>query len=142
MKVSAQRARMDKPTTPYLLDTHTFIWWITDSPQLSRHARDVIANPNHRIILSAVSAWEIAIKTSLDRLREVGDPEISVPFHAQRNGFEVCAFSLEAALRVFKLPPIHQDPFDRALIAHASVLSAVILSADSALREYSIKVEW
>ena len=126
----------------FLLDTSTFIWWITDSEKLSLKAREMIQNQNHEIILSAISAWEISIKVGLGRLKEVGDPEITIPFHAKRNSFKLADFPMIAALKLHHLPLIHQDPFDRALIVHASVLEAALITPDPEIRKYDLSVVW
>lgn len=126
----------------YLLDTHVFIWWITDSPKLSKKASDVIASSANRILLSSISGWEISIKAQLGRIAEVGDPVLSVPFHAKRNSFEIIDFSLEDALSVYNLEQVHQDPFDRALISQARNLQVPIISGDRIFERYPIELVW
>lgn len=126
----------------YLLDTNVFIWWITDAGCLSQTAEETIANPENNIFLSAISGWEIAIKAALGRLEQVGDPELSVPFHAKRNSFKILEFSIAAALRIFNLPRIHQDPFDRALISQAQVLNIPLITSDANIKKYDLECVW
>ena len=126
----------------FLLDTHTFLWWITDSLRLSAKVRQIMQDADNKIFLSAVSGWEIAIKAALGKLKEVGDPELSVTFHAERNNIVMKDFPMQAALRIFKLPPIHQDPFDRALIAHAQMLEVPIITSDPTIKKYKHEVIW
>ena len=125
-----------------LLDTHAFLWWVNDDPQLSRQARRIIAASSNQIFLSAASAWEIAIKTALGRLMIAADPEEFVPEQMRMNGFEPMPIDLRHALQVGSLPAHHGDPFDRILIAQAAVEECTILSADPEIRRYSVRVAW
>jgi PIN domain nuclease of toxin-antitoxin system len=126
----------------FLIDTSVFLWWIVDSDRLSRKAHEVISDPKNVIVLSAVSGWEISIKAKLGRLKEVGDPELSVPFQAKRNSFAIHDFPMAAALKVFSLPDVHQDPFDRALVAHAKLLEIPIVTPDKVISRYDVEIVW
>ncbi len=123
----------------YLLDTHVFIWWITADPKLSKKATSLIASTENEILISAVTAWEIAIKASLGRLNETGNPESTVPMHIQKNNFQVLDISVKAALGVFSLPTIHSDPFDRLLVSQAKVEKVPIISIDDLFDRYGIE---
>ena len=125
-----------------LLDTHAFLWWVSDDPLLSPAARDAIANPDNEVCFSAASAWEMAIKASLGRLEVPGDFERFVTDQVARNGFTVLPVALHHALRVHSLPPHHRDPFDRILVAQALVESMPIVTADAGLRRYGPDVIW
>jgi PIN domain nuclease of toxin-antitoxin system len=125
-----------------LLDTHAFLWWIENDPRLSTRAREIIADDGNDIILSAVSAWEIAIKASLGRFAMRGDLAAFVNSHVTANGFEVLPLLIDHALRVASLPDHHRDPFDRALVAQAQVEDVALLSADRAISRYAVKVLW
>jgi PIN domain nuclease of toxin-antitoxin system len=118
-----------------LLDTHALIWW--DSGKLPRAAVRRIAAAEV-VFVSAVVAWEIAIKSSLGRV------VAKVPVEAVLDdyGFRELAVSIRHADAVRSLPPHHRDPFDRLLIAQALVENLVIVSADRALRKYSAPVVW
>ncbi|HVA67692.1 MAG TPA: type II toxin-antitoxin system VapC family toxin, partial [Candidatus Binataceae bacterium] len=83
-----------------LLDTHAFLWWVSDDPRVSRRARRIIADSSNQILLSAASAWEIAIKTALGRLMIASDPEEFVPEQMRMNGFEPLPIELRHALHV------------------------------------------
>ena len=100
-----------------LLDTHTFLWWITDSPELSQSARNAIGDSTNELSLSAASGWEIAIKTKLGRLGIAGDPEKLIPEQMALNAIDGLPVQMSHALHVFQLPDLHRDPFDRILIA-------------------------
>lgn len=126
----------------FLLDTHTFIWWLTENKKLSMSVIELIKNPNNQIIFSSISAWEIIIKSKLGKLTEIGDPSITIPFHVARNNFTNRPFSIEGALNIYKLPNLHNDPFDRALISEAQILNIPIITNDSLIRGYDVGVVW
>lgn len=125
-----------------LLDTHTFLWWITDSPRLSEHARQLIAHGDNEVLFSAASGWEIAIKTGLGRLSLPDDAERFITEQLARNSFLVLPIQLSHALRVMALPDHHRDPFDRLLVAQAQVENLPILSSDPQIVRYDVEVIW
>ena len=101
------------------LDTHTFLWWNLDAPQLSPRCRELIGDGGNDIYLSAASAWEIAIKAQLGILTLPDTPELYVPTRIASNRFHVLPILMEHALRTFALPVHHRDPFDRILVAQS-----------------------
>ena len=125
-----------------LLDTHTFLWWITDDRQLSASARDFIRDKNNDLLLSSASAWEIAIKTSLGKLPLPESPEVFIPRHMRINQFRPLPISVDHALAVSALPHHHRDPFDRLLVAQAQMENIPLLSADPILRSYAVQILW
>ncbi len=125
-----------------LLDTHTFLWWIIDSDRLSRRARSLISSGNNEIFFSAVSGWEIAVKAELGRIKLPSAPEQFVPQQISENAFQVLPLQLRHALRVFSLPSVHRDPFDRMLVAQAETEHMPLLSGDSHFHGYPVKVVW
>lgn len=125
-----------------LLDTHTFLWWNMDDPQLSPIARAFIADGQNELFLSAASAWEIAIKYGLGRLRLPESPERYVAERLAHYGFHGLPVQLSHALHVTNLPPIHQDPFDRLLIAQGQLESIPILTGDAVIRQYDVDTFW
>ncbi len=126
----------------YLLDTHTFLWWITDDPRLSPRVRAIIREPAHEVVFSAASAWELAIKAQLGRIHVSGDLATFVPQQLAANGFAQLAVEVRHALRVAALPPLHRDPFDRILVAQASLDDLPLLSRDPAIAQYGVPVVW
>ncbi len=72
-----------------LLDTCTFLWVITDDPALSGRTRDLVTDPAQRVFLSSVSAWEIAVKFALGRLRLDGAPAELIPAERERHGIDL-----------------------------------------------------
>jgi len=109
---------------------------------MSTRAREIIADDGNEIVLSAVSAWEIAIKAGLVRFAMRGDIAAFVNLHVTANGFEVLPLLIDHALRVASLPDHHRDPFDRALVAQAQVEGLALLTADRAISHYSVKILW
>ena len=125
-----------------LLDTHTFLWWVNDDPRLSTHCRSIISNGANEILFSAVSAWEIAVKASIGRLVLPDKTEAYILDQLSRNRFDVLSIDLTHALRVSLLPDHHKDPFDRMLVAQAQVERVPILTADSQIARYPVRVSW
>lgn len=125
-----------------LLDTHTFLWWNLDSPQLSNAAREFIGNGRNQIYLSAASAWEIAIKYAKGRLTLPEVPEAYVAGRLQRHNFLVLPIHISHALQVAHLPDIHADPFDRLLIAQSQIEKLPLLTADSFIPQYQVETIW
>lgn len=126
----------------YLLDTHTFLWWNMDDAQLSSLARELIANGNNEIFLSAASAWEIAIKTARGRLTLPEDPTRYVSNRLSLHGFQALPVQIHHAVQVYKLPLHHTDPFDRLLIAQSQIESMSMISVDIEIRKYEVEVIW
>jgi len=125
-----------------LLDTHTFLWWNLDAPQLSSVAREFIATGGNEIFLSAASAWEIAIKTAKGRLTLPEPPDQYVAERMRLHHFSALPIELSHALEVYRLPDIHQDPFDRLLIAQSQLEKMPLLTADSEINRYQVEVIW
>ena len=125
-----------------LLDTHAFLWWIGDDPRLPAKARRLISRGRNEVFLSAASAWELAIKTALGRLRLAENLEEFVTRHIAVNGFHVLPVHLRHALHVATLPDHHADPFDRILVAQARVEKLVLVSGDERIGRYPVPVAW
>lgn len=125
-----------------LLDTHTFLWWNMDAPQLSAVAREFIAAAGNEIFLSAASAWEIAIKAANGRLMLPEPPHQYVADRMRLHRFSALPVELSHALEVYRLPAIHQDPFDRLLIAQSLLDGISILSMDPEIGRYPVDLIW
>lgn len=119
-----------------LLDTHVALWAITDSPRLSPRARELILAPRGVVWISAATVWEIAIKHSLG----CGDMPVSgtdAVGYFRGAGYQFLAIEPEHAAAVETLPPHHQDPFDRLLVAQALTEPMRLLTHDAMLARYS-----
>lgn len=125
---------------PVLLDTHAFLWWCEDSPELSAKARRVIASED--CFVSLASFWEIAIKISLQKLRVPGLPDRYLADQMSLNGFEQLEISFRQVLRCASMEHHHRDPFDRLLIAQAQEESLPIVSRDPSFDAYGIRRIW
>ena len=119
-----------------LLDTHMLLWWLADDSRLPKRARTLMADPTNRLTVSAVTAWEIAIKQALGKVTIDGNLEQAV--HEQ--GFAVLPVSLPHAAETLMLPTIHRDPFDRMLVAQARVESLPLLTVDPHILQYPANV--
>lgn len=125
-----------------LLDTHAFLWWIADDPRLAPSARAMVADPANELFLSAASGWEISIKCRIGKLSLGEAPEIFVSRHLTANAIQPFPVRMEHALRVFSLPPLHRDPFDRLLVAQSQLEGMPLVTADPLLSQYGIEVRW
>ncbi|HOC01036.1 MAG TPA: type II toxin-antitoxin system VapC family toxin [Verrucomicrobiota bacterium] len=119
-----------------LLDTQALLWWLGDSAQLSEAARSAIGDGNNGVFVSAASAWEMEIKRALGKLRT---PENLEETLTQERFVELpVRFAHTAALRA--LPGLHRDPFDRLLIAQATVEGLTIVTSDRTFARYQVPV--
>lgn len=125
-----------------LLDTCTFLWAALDAPELSAAARDVLKRPESELYLSVVSGWEIALKSAAGRLRLPEPPHLYVPSRREAYGIEALALGEESALRVARLAPLHNDPFDRMLVCQAIVHGMAIVTPDEQIAQYAVRVVW
>ncbi|MEW6726926.1 MAG: type II toxin-antitoxin system VapC family toxin [Bacillota bacterium] len=125
-----------------LLDTHAFLWWIADDSRLSSKARSIISNGNNTLFLSAASGWEMTIKTRLGKLELPDDFKEFIAEQLVINGIDSLPVQMRHALHIHTLPPLHQDPFDRMLIAQAQLEDLPILTADPQIAQYRVEVLW
>lgn len=125
-----------------LLDTHTFIWWLNDNPLLSESARTAIASERNDCFISIASCWEMAIKSSLGKLRLSKPLERFIPEELTANDFQLLKIEFRHVAKVETLPFHHRDPFDRLLVAQALTEKMAIISIDTVLSEYGVKRIW
>lgn len=125
-----------------LLDTHAFLWWIADDPQLSLRARQIMEAADTEPFLSAVSGWEIAIKSRLGKLKLPADLQGFVVEQLRVNAIQVLPIQMAHALHVFTLPDHHCDPFDRMLVAQSQLERLPILTSDPQIAQYPVATIW
>ena len=118
-----------------LLDTHLLLWAAGEPKRLSKQARTLIDNPDNELLFSAASLWEVAIK------RGVGREDFKVDARLLRrglldNGYSELPIISDHVVATESLPPIHKDPFDRVLVAQATVEGVTLLTIDSIVAHY------
>jgi PIN domain nuclease of toxin-antitoxin system len=124
----------------YLIDTHILLWWLFNDPKLTPECQDIIRNPDNRILVSSVSAWEIATKYRIGKLPEAKQivEEYSQILH--RAKFIELAVTSAHALRAGSLPITHRDPFDRMIMAQAELENLPVITYDEAFQTGLIQV--
>lgn len=118
-----------------LLDTHVLLWALDDDPSLSPAARAAITDGRNVVFVSAATAWEIAIKRALGKLRAPTDDYLQ---ELERHHFTPLDITTEHALAVESLPPYHADPFDRILVAQSQVEKLTLVTRDVRLLAYAV----
>jgi PIN domain nuclease of toxin-antitoxin system len=119
----------------FLLDTHLLLWAAGDPKRLSTKARKLINEPANELFFSAASLWEIAIKSGLSR----HDFKVNARLLRRGlldNGYSELPIGSEHAVATDSLPPIHKDPFDRMLVAQATVEGITLLTSDAVVAQY------
>jgi PIN domain nuclease of toxin-antitoxin system len=125
-----------------LVDTCVFLWLAADASELSTAAKAVCVDPENDVYLSAISAWEIAIKFRLGRLPLPVPPHEFVASRREWMGLERLDLDEASAAHTHLLPELHRDPFDRALIAQAIVNGLTLATPDPLVRAYPVPTLW
>ena len=125
-----------------LLDTCTFLWLVTDAPDLSETAKAAYLEASNEVFLSSVSCWEIAVKYALKRLSLPDSPDKFIP--KLRDNHHIDSLSLDEAsvLHSVRLPLLHKDPFDRMLVSQALCHGFTILTPDPLILKYPVRTYW
>jgi PIN domain nuclease of toxin-antitoxin system len=121
-----------------LLDTHAALWFLRGDERLGESAAQHLLDETNRVLLSAAVVWEVAIKRSLGKL-VVPEEYLSLLLGA---GVQALPVSVEHAAAVAGLPWHHRDPFDRMLVAQASIEHAALVSCNDALSAYGVTLIW
>lgn len=119
-----------------LLDTHILLWWLADDPALPVPAGEAVADPDADVVVSAATAWEIAIKKASGRLEAPDDLVDAL----EANEFDTLPLTVDHALAAGALPPHHADPFDRMLIAQARAEGLTLVSVDQRFTRYDVSL--
>lgn len=117
-----------------LLDTHILLWWLAEDPALPAPAGEAIANPDTTVMVSAATAWEIAIKRAAGRIDAPDDLLDAL----RANDFDTLAITASHALAAGDLPAHHSDPFDRMLVAQARAEGLTLVSVDGRFSDYDV----
>jgi PIN domain nuclease of toxin-antitoxin system len=118
-----------------LLDTHILLWWLSASLRLPKNIRAVLTE-SAEVCVSAATAWEISIKVAARKLEFRGDVEEQVAV----NNFSPLPITIEHAVLASKLPRHHADPFDRMLVAQATIESLTLVTTDPQLALYGVPI--
>jgi len=131
----------------YLLDTHTFLWALTDERKLSTSARNIIEDVNNEIFVNAVSFWEVSLKQALGKIDITGFLPEELPGLAIKSGFSLSPLLPDVAATYHRLPLFdqHKDPFDKMLIWQAIKQELTLISKDRNMTQYKsagLKLLW
>lgn len=122
-----------------LLDTHTWLWMLSEPERLSTASREMLASADTAVHVSAASAWEIGIKHALGKLPLPAPPEDLVPFWLQRSNAAALPIDISHVLAAAALPRHHRDPFDRVLIAQSQIERLPLMTADPQFDAYEVE---
>ncbi|MFN0122251.1 MAG: type II toxin-antitoxin system VapC family toxin [Blastocatellia bacterium] len=125
-----------------LLDTHTFIWFVFNAPELPQATRDLLEEPSSELYFSHASIWEMAIKVSIGKLHFAANVADLATTQAQKDDIELLPIQLPHLKLIESLPLHHKDPFDRLLIAQTLVEGFAIVSIDAAFDAYGVNRIW
>jgi PIN domain nuclease of toxin-antitoxin system len=125
-----------------LLDTHTFLWAISNDSQLSTRVTQEIIDPANEVFVSVASSWEIAIKYFLGKLRLPQPPDQYLAPQRSMAGFELLVVDEPEVCQVHRLPTVHRAPFDRLLIAQANCYGMTLATNDSVFVHYPVRTLW
>ena len=126
----------------YLLDTFTFLLWISNSESLPTRVLEAIRSPDNSIFLSIISAREMQIKSQIGRLDLSAKVLDIVKSQNKENGIEVLPISLSHLTALTQLPNYHGDPFDYLLISQALIEDMTIITKDPLITQYPVKTFW
>ena len=124
------------------MDTHAFLWFVLDDKRISTKAKSIIEDSKNEIYFSAASAWEMAIKTKLSRLKFKGELGSFIIEQLSTNSFVPLSITISHSLYTEQLPQIHKDPFDRIIIAQSKLEDLPLISTDKKIRKYPTTVVW
>lgn len=125
-----------------LLDTHTLLWWILEDRALTPAAQEIISEAANSILVSAASAWELAIKFRAGKLPTAADLVAAFSSAVEEEGFYLLPIFADQAIRAGMLPGPHKDPFDRLLIAQSQAENVPIISNDPVFDHYGVQRLW
>jgi PIN domain nuclease of toxin-antitoxin system len=123
-----------------LLDTHAFLWYITDDDHLSRDAAEAIRQETNEVYLSVVSMWEVLAKHQLGKLQLPAPADLYLQDQRHRHGILSLAFEEPALLHLLRLPLHHRDPFDRMLICQALQHQLSVITVDEQFSRYPVSI--
>lgn len=126
----------------YLLDTHTFVWFVLNDPGLSSNALAAMRDPESDLLISPASYWEMAIKISTGKMTLIKPLIEFMDEHLSINEIEILPVAVRHADRVSRMPFYHKDPFDRLIAAQSLVEALPVISVDSMFDQYGVTRVW
>lgn len=127
----------------FLLDTAVFLRMVTGEVSRVPHGvRTILEDKKNDLLLSVVSAWEIAIKYSIKKLHFVKNPELWLPDMVEALGLDMLPVQTAHVLAVSELPFAHRDPFDRLLAVQARIEDYTFITPDPIFKEYDVRTLW
>ena len=126
----------------YLLDTCIFLWWSLNPELLSDRILNIISDQTNKIYVSSASCWEIVIKYNINRLEIPTSPDTFIIDEIQENSFSVLPITPPHVFELLNLPDIHNDPFDRILIAQSKNERLSFLTNDKIIQRYRVDTIW
>ncbi len=124
----------------YLIDTHILLWWLFDDPKLGESVRILLRDPTNSLLVSAATAWEIATKYRIGKLPEAQSLIEDYPAILAEARFIELPVTAAHALKAGSLPIAHRDPFDRMLLAQATLEFLPLISYDPIFHGQGISV--
>jgi len=122
-----------------LLDSHTFLWWISDDQRLSTTAGAALDDAGNELFFSAIAGYEISYKQHTGKLPAIAG---GLLWRLRQAGVQVLPLFLDHALAAAALPGLHRDPWDRIMMAQAQAESLTVVTVDPQFERYSIPVLW
>lgn len=126
----------------YLLDTHTFLWFIAGDERLNRRMRSLMTDGDHVLLLSIASLWEIAVKVGLGKLSLTAPFAELIPEQLATNAIDILPIEVSDLSTLVQLPFHHRDPFDRLLAAQSLTKSLPLISGDTVFDQYHVQRLW
>jgi PIN domain nuclease of toxin-antitoxin system len=120
-----------------LLDTHIFLWLISDDVSLSDGFRRAIVDSDNEVYLSVVSVWEVTVKHQLGKLTLPENPSLYLPRQRERHQIMSLVMDELSVARLSELESLHRDPFDRMLLCQALAHDLLLVTVDSAIQQYA-----
>jgi PIN domain nuclease of toxin-antitoxin system len=118
----------------YLLDTHVVLWWLEDPTKLSAASHSAITSPDNQILVSVATIWELVIKSTLNKLQM----PTNLLERCKIQRFDLLPIDSSHVLAVSNFPLLHNDPFDRLLMAQAQIENAILITRDKHIPQYGI----
>jgi PIN domain nuclease of toxin-antitoxin system len=125
-----------------LLDTHVYFWWATDNRKLSTSARSAIEAADTQVLISVVTAWELATKSRIGKWPGAADIVVDLERDLDSRGMEALPITLTHARLAGLLPGAHRDPFDRMLAAQARTEDLTLVTADRVFADFGVRTLW